>query len=862
MKTHCCILLLCLPIALANAQRMPKHVIPPDQPQPQVQSEPGGELQQPLPLKHPGHYSLSDWRQLIDSTWGPGLPTATKLNVFDAFWNGVDQTWGGFPNLSVNWDSMKAVYRPMVAAGVSRGRFAGILTRLTRELNEWHVGVLDQGIDSTMGYSPDLVRWNEYPNYASFRYRAGLPILNLNILYWRTNFGAGLTAVNDSTIVVYSVQPGHPLGLQPGDIISGYDGKPWRKLVDELLDAELPILSSDLAGVRLGSTPQASLHTKMISAGMNWGLFDTIDVVKYPSNDTLHFPTALLSGITAPYLIATEQLPVKGVSFPDLAGNKLVSWGVIEGTKIGYVYGWDWCGRPQGATQQLFGQAIDELMHVAGVEGLILDFRTNPGGWPEYANDGFRHLFNQDPSPNFSDAIRVRGYDHLAFQVYPIYSEMRFTPTPEIFDHPIAVLTGPLNGSSGDYNTFRLRFHPMVRFFGRPNSGAYTDMSNNSLYGTIAGPYFYRIDDGSVYSNVNNEGLLIHKPFAIDEEVWLTRDGIAKGEDDVVKRALRWINTLSYVHDASALNPYVRPGGDSLTITAVLTNPGSDSMATSLVMKNSAGIVQDSAVMMNDGLHGDGSPGDSILGARFNAPPTEDFYTVDLRTRDYTIGSSRLVPGLALFTTAGPVVCVGDTSNTDPQWGLNVAFRLKVSNKGTTASTPAIAGTIRSLDTAATVVWGNQFAVGDITPGQVRISSQIQIAFSSWAAGTRDIHFELLFSSNSIQCWRDTLKIRVVDPIGIVQDLQGVPTIFALDQNYPNPFNPTTVISCQLPAASRLRLVVYDLLGREVATLMDELKEPGRHEMTFDASGLASGFYVYRLTAGEYVASRKMLLVK
>jgi hypothetical protein len=94
----------------------------------------------------------------------------------------------------------------------------------------------------------------------------------------------------------------------------------------------------------------------------------------------------------------------------------------------------------------------------------------------------------------------------------------------------------------------------------------------------------------------------------------------------------------------------------------------------------------------------------------------------------------------------------------------------------------------------------------------------------------------------------------------ILNDL--VPKAFALRQNFPNPFNPTTVISCQLPEASSLRLVIYDMLGREVAVLMDERKEPGIYTVTFDAKGLASGIYFCRMVAGGFTAVKKMVLMR
>jgi glucuronoarabinoxylan endo-1,4-beta-xylanase len=89
-----------------------------------------------------------------------------------------------------------------------------------------------------------------------------------------------------------------------------------------------------------------------------------------------------------------------------------------------------------------------------------------------------------------------------------------------------------------------------------------------------------------------------------------------------------------------------------------------------------------------------------------------------------------------------------------------------------------------------------------------------------------------------------------------------LPREFVLHQNYPNPFNPRTVVSSQLPVASQVRLVVYDLLGREVAVLVDERRAAGSYRDTFDASGFASGVYIYRLSAGSFVESRKMVLIK
>jgi len=100
------------------------------------------------------------------------------------------------------------------------------------------------------------------------------------------------------------------------------------------------------------------------------------------------------------------------------------------------------------------------------------------------------------------------------------------------------------------------------------------------------------------------------------------------------------------------------------------------------------------------------------------------------------------------------------------------------------------------------------------------------------------------------------------DPLGIRETGGGVPHRFNLDQNYPNPFNPSTVISYTLPISSLVTLKVYDVLGREVQTVINELQNPGNHSVTFSARTLSSGVYFYRLQAGNFSATKRLLLLK
>lgn len=89
-----------------------------------------------------------------------------------------------------------------------------------------------------------------------------------------------------------------------------------------------------------------------------------------------------------------------------------------------------------------------------------------------------------------------------------------------------------------------------------------------------------------------------------------------------------------------------------------------------------------------------------------------------------------------------------------------------------------------------------------------------------------------------------------------------MPGEFALNQNYPNPFNPATIIKYSVPQAVYVQLKVYDILGREVTTLVNGNREAGNYEVSFDGSKLTSGLYIYRLTAGNFISTKKMLMIK
>ena len=111
----------------------------------------------------------------------------------------------------------------------------------------------------------------------------------------------------------------------------------------------------------------------------------------------------------------------------------------------------------------------------------------------------------------------------------------------------------------------------------------------------------------------------------------------------------------------------------------------------------------------------------------------------------------------------------------------------------------------------------------------------------------------------------DTLTVKQIgEPIvGVLNDNEStLPSKFILHQNYPNPFNPVTTIKYSIPQSEFVNLRIYDMLGREIETLVNEEKPAGEYYVNFDGTNFSSGVYLYKLQTGTYIQAKKLLLLK
>jgi hypothetical protein len=224
------------------------------------------------------------------------------------------------------------------------------------------------------------------------------------------------------------------------------------------------------------------------------------------------------------------------------------------------------------------------------------------------------------------------------------------------------------------------------------------------------------------------------------------------------------------------------------------------------------------------------------------------------------------LPQISCLSADGSILIVGtggvkDNPDYDQTWSpLGGVYQLTFDGQKWNKTGSALFGNyVTSLISS-----GHSFFAGTYTGG-VFASSDDGTTWRSISEGLTDVSVgslvikgAMLFSATSSGVWK-----RPLSEITSVPKATGLlPKDYGLEQNYPNPFNPSTTIRYGLPTRSHVALTVYNTLGQLVASLVNETEEAGSHEVRFDGSVLASGVYFYRLSAGDYLATKRLVLLR
>ncbi len=308
-------------------------------------------------------------------------------------------------------------------------------------------------------------------------------------------------------------------------------------------------------------------------------------------------------------------------------------------------------------------------------------------------------------------------------------------------------------------------------------------------------------------------------------------------------------------------NAYKNPGVDSLIITTKINNPNNHNLTVKALIENFAQSFADTITLYDDGLHQDSIASDKYYGGLYSVLEEESFYNIHVATSSADSGYNNISRSLARYTTAGPIVI--DSFLLEPFMGSMNKLKLYLKNVGNTMTVSDITVKLATLDTNNVSKISTGTVAVDIIAGESVEMGNVYITIN----GSPDtILFNLNIYSDGYDFWQDSLLIDLT-PTDVEHDDENIPKVFALEQNYPNPFNPSTTIKYEIPGQARndnvhVQLRVYDILGREVAVLVNGQRKPGYYEVNWNANNNSSGVYFCRIRAGGFVDVKKMILLR
>ncbi len=393
--------------------------------------------------------------------------------------------------------------------------------------------------------------------------------------------------------------------------------------------------------------------------------------------------------------------------------------------------------------------------------------------------------------------------------------------------------------------------------------------------GQVLARMSYQDGEGSVIAEVSlGEVQTPHEP--IPDRFWIPEGWIMSDDDEwtvaqitgykyYLETALpyyiqKWGNN-AYARDATLDRHYVRPGLDTVCVSAMLVNPLHHSVALSAVVTDTPGAVLDRVPLYDNGLHGDGNAGDSLWGCAIRAPSDEGFFNVDVYTDDITQGTTLpLLTNALNFTTAGPVMLdsLGIIKS-----GKNYKLTPFLRNNGTTVTVRRAMVALSCEDPWINSFMSAPYPIPDLAP-EANAATKILTATLNTAPFPGYFNVKADISLDGWVYWTDSMKVDVPSTPGSgLEEKDGErPAAFALDQNYPNPFNPTTAIAFHLPCSSFVSLKVFNSAGKEVSSLVDGQLPSGSHRTVWNASGVPSGVYFCRIQAGTYSETKKLVVMR
>jgi predicted esterase len=427
----------------------------------------------------------------------------------------------------------------------------------------------------------------------------------------------------------------------------------------------------------------------------------------------------------------------------------------------------------------------------------------------------------------------------------------------------------PMSGGGAPSKAMLIRRVPIWAFHGAqdqtvPVTGS-RDMVTALENTGVTAIYTSGLSDGALESSIQSDPPLLYTeyPYGGHDNIWSQSYNSPYLLPWVFSQSRAKTAMMCNVQSVVATPVTLTMNKDTLRLRANVINPGGHTLrVVALLADLATGATQDSLLLFNDGLHNDGSANDSLWGGLFT-PITEGVYSVAVRADDAANARSSKLANTAFYATAGPIAIdkvAITTVDTIANPGNALRYRVTLKNHGLTYTVKGITARINCSDTSVSLITST-IAYGDIPPGQSSTGQGTQvIRFSASRPGNYAVEFSVEISSGGTRFWTETFNVTVFT--GVSRNSTELPNVFELAQNFPNPFNPSTTFRYGLPSRSHVTLAVFNTLGQQVAQIQNGEQEAGYHEVKFDGSGLSSGVYFYRIEAGSFLETRKLLLIR
>jgi photosystem II stability/assembly factor-like uncharacterized protein len=360
----------------------------------------------------------------------------------------------------------------------------------------------------------------------------------------------------------------------------------------------------------------------------------------------------------------------------------------------------------------------------------------------------------------------------------------------------------------------------------------------------------YSSDGGMTWKVVDNTSRL-WIDFSPDGTGW------SGGEKDSIYKFIAFTDKQIIPIQPSLDRIFARKNIDSVLFTISFMNFSNHNFTANLIYTNSENTKKDSLALFDDGLHGDSQANDGIYGAYIPPINADDYFQLNVSTTEDSTNKYVNTPISPRFTTLGPIkidtLLISKVSST--LYSVRPIFR----NEGLSAAVSNLKVKISSSNTnIVTQISPDTISISSIAPGDTAgPTGTVNITLSSRSSGgSFGLNYEIM--SGGYTYWKDTVSQILTG----IHDIKQKPNSYNLYQNFPNPFNPSTKFSYSIPEKALVTVKVFDILGREVKTLVNEEKPAGTYEVSFNASNLSSGIYFYRLIAGNFISTKKMVLLK